>query len=133
MKNENLIHIKLENREAIQSKKDILLLERDLLKIVQTIKNYKKLRTEELNIKLKSHRKIKELTTNVTRLQRILPKIEIPDILEEDETSKSNEMDENKETVKKTLKIKAKEKTKKYDHSIESQLKEIQDKLSSLK
>ena len=43
-KEENFIHIKLENFEAITSKKDLLSSEINLLKIFQILENYKRLR-----------------------------------------------------------------------------------------
>ena len=40
MKNENLIHVKLEYGEALQARRDILLSEINLLRIVSIIKKY---------------------------------------------------------------------------------------------
>jgi len=81
MKNENLIHVKFEYEEACQSKKDILSLEMNLLKILRAIKKYHPLRSEELKTKSKLHRKIKEVITNIGKLQTILPRLKIPEIL----------------------------------------------------
>ena len=41
MKNENLIHVKLEYGEALQSKKDVLSSEMNLLRIAGIIKKYR--------------------------------------------------------------------------------------------
>ena len=58
MKGENnLIHIKLEFSEAVESKKDMLYSQQALLKLAQIIKQYRTLRTEELKLKLKIHKK----------------------------------------------------------------------------
>ncbi len=114
MTDEKLIHVKLEYEDAIQSKKNILSLEMDLLKTIQTIKRYNKHRSEELQLKIKLHRQIKTLLTEIRHLQKNLPELKIPQIL------KGHKIEE----------IIPKEKY--YDDSIESQLKKIQEKLDSL-
>lgn len=116
MKNENLIHIKLEYEEAIQSKKEILSSEMDLLKIARTIKKYHSARLEELKQKSRLHRKIKETITNIRKLQTILPKSQSPLILPED----------------KDIPLKTKTKKNPEQDNLEYQLQEIQDKLKSL-
>ena len=117
MKNENLIHVKLEYGEALQSKKDVLSSEMNLLRIAGIIKKYRIFRLEELKIKSKLHRKIKEVITNMGKIQIILPELKIPEILKKTE-----------ETEEPEIQIKE----KKYDANLESQLQEIQDKLNSL-
>ena len=117
MKNENLIHIRLGYKEVIQSKKDILSSEMDLLKIVKAIKKYRFLRLEELKMKLKLYRKIKEIKNNIKKLQTMLPTLKIPEILKKDKDSKE---------------IEKKIKEKQYDKTLESQLQEIQNKLKAL-
>ncbi len=118
MKNENLIHVRLEYSEALQSKREVLSSEMNLLRIVKTIKNYHILRTEELNIKTKLHRKIKEIITNIKKMQITLPILKIPEILKKDKKIEEPE------------KVQVKE--KQYDDSLESQLQEIQEKLKSI-
>lgn len=111
----NLIHVKIEYNEAIQAKKNILTSQINLLEILNSIKKYHTLRSNELKIKTKTHKKLKETTTNIRKLQITLPKIKIPEIL-------------NKNTNKPLKEIK---KTH-YDNSIESQLKDIQKKLQAI-
>jgi len=118
MKNENLIHVKLEYKEALESKRNILSSEINLLRIAKTIKKYRFLRMEELKIKLRLHRKIKEILTNMRKIQTTLPRLEIPEILKRD-----REIEEPDK-----LPIRERE----YDESLESQLQEIQDKLKSI-
>lgn len=120
MKSENLIHIKLEYPEAVQSKKDILSSQRDLIELLKTIKRYTLLRKEELNIKLKIYKKIKELKTNLGNLHQIIPKIKIPEILKKG-------AEETKEEFKES-----KKKKEPYDRDLESQLEEIQERLKRL-
>ena len=119
MKDENLIHVKLEYPEAVQSKKDILSSERDLINLLRMIKRYHLLRKKELDLKLKTHKKIKELKTNLSKLHQIIPKIKIPDILKKEE-----------EKPKEKLPVK---KIEEYeDKDLESQLQEIQERLRKL-
>ena len=114
MTGEKLIHVKLEYEDAIQSKKNILSLEMDLLKTIQTIKRYNKYRSEELQLKIKLHRQIKTLLTEIRRLQKNLPELKIPKILKEPEIAETTP------------------KEKHHEDNIESQLKKIQEKLDSL-
>lgn len=118
MKNENLIHVKLEYEEGIQSKKDVLSSERDLIRLIKVIRRYHLLRKEELDNKIRIYKKIKDLKLNLTKLVQILPKIKIPDILK-------------KEEGKKEL-ISSIKKKDSYDIDLETQLKEIQEKLKKL-
>ena len=114
MADEKLIHVRLEYEDAIQSKKDILSSEMDLLKIIQTIKKYHELRSKEFKLKIKLYRQIKTLLTEIRRLQKNLPELKIPKILKKHETK---EIISKKEIA---------------NDDIESQLREIQEKLNSL-
>lgn len=118
MNNENLIHVKFEYDEAIQGKKDILSSEIGLLQIAKAIKNHRTLRAEEFNAKLKLYKKIKELKLNLGKLQQILPKIKVPEILIE------------KKSFNQMEKI-SKEKQS-YNDDLESQLQEIKNRLKEL-
>jgi hypothetical protein len=123
MKNENLIHVKLEHKEALQSKKDILSSEMNLLRILQIIKKYHWLRSEELQLKLKFNKKIKEMVANIKKLQKILPELQIPSILKKEyngiKTEKVEmEIEETGDSP--------------YDKNLEQQLLEIQEKLKSI-
>ncbi len=119
MANENLIHVKLEFDEAIKSKRDILSSEMGLLKIIKAIKNRQALREEEFKVKINLAKKIRDLKADITKLQVILPKIKIPDILQE----KSE--DENTGRI-------AQIKKKTHSDDLESQLEEIQSRLRQL-
>jgi len=119
MKNENLIYVKFEHDEAIQSKKDILSSEMGLIKIVKIMKRYHLLRMEELKLKLKLYRRLKEINKDVKKLQATLPRVEIPKILKK-------EGEEEPKKVEKPQKVQV------YEDSLEVQLQEIQNKLKSL-
>lgn len=112
--NGNPIHIRLNHEESIDSKKNILSLEMNLLKIIKIIERYKNLREEELDIKNSLSKKIKEILTEIKRLKTILPKIK-----------------EEKEERKKE-KGKEKKKKKEDNEDIEFQLQIIKEKLKEL-
>jgi len=120
MKNENLIHVRLEYEEAVESKKNVLSSEMNLIRIMRIIKEYHSLRLNELKLKSSLYRKLKEIKKDIKSLQLILPKLELPQILKK-------EQPEIKEPEKEII-----PKEKKYDTSLESELKEIQEKLKAL-
>ena len=111
---ENLIHVGLNREELINSKKEILSTEADLIRILQTIKKYQLLRTNELKLKTRLLKKLKETKAEIKKLEEILPKPKIPKIL----LGIGNKKDEFKISSKKD--------------SLESQLEEIQKKLREL-
>lgn len=117
MKEQSLIHVRVDYSEAIQAKKDLLSSERDLIRLLKTMKNYNAIRGEELNTKLKLQKKMKELNINLSKLNETLPKIKIPGIL------KRGDLIE--ETIPKI-------KNEKDNSDLESQLREIQDRLRRL-
>ena len=118
MKNENLIHVKLEYEEALQSKKDILSSEMNLIKIMKVIRQYRFLRLKELKTKSKLHQRIKEVIANIKKTQTTLPKLKIPEILQKGKVIEAPKELEIKETP--------------HNKDLESQLRDIQEKLSSL-
>jgi hypothetical protein len=117
MKEQSLIHVKIDYMEAIQSKKDLLSSERDFIRVLKTMKKYNLLRKEELNTRLRMQNKMKDLKINLGKLSEILPKLKIPKILKK-----------NEEQEEKPLKIKQESK----DRDLESQLRDIQERLRKL-
>ena len=124
---EKLIHIKFEYEEAVQAKKDILFSQANLLRIAKAVKNYNTFRSEELKLKIKAHKKIKELLTDIGKLQQTIPKIKIPEILQ-----KTFEEDFKGSEGKPSVKIKIPAEKTRYDKDIETQLAEIQARLKRL-
>jgi len=114
---ENSIHVKLGYGEALQTKRDVLSSQINLLRIAKAIRGYGVYRSGELELKLILYKKLKELKMNLGKLQKILPKPEIPDRLKKEEQEK---------TEPKPKRIKPLEK------SIEEQLQEIQRRLNEL-
>ncbi|MBI2004211.1 hypothetical protein HYS72_01980 [Candidatus Pacearchaeota archaeon] len=111
---ESLIHVGLNREELINSKKEILSTEADLIRILQVIKKYQLLRTNELKLKTRLFKKLKETKAEIKKLEEILPKPKIPRIL----LGIENKKDEFKISSKKD--------------NLESQLEEIQKKLREL-
>ncbi len=119
MKEENLVYIKLEYNESIQSKRDILASQIGLLKLMKRIRHYRFLRIEELKLKAQMYGKIKELITNIKKIKTSFPKIKIPQL---------KKSEEKEEFVKKIRETKESD----YDKMLENQLQEIQEKLRSI-
>jgi len=122
MKDENLIHVKLTSGELMQSKRDILQTEMDLLKILQTLKKYKELRTKEFETKLEILKRIRAIKREIGSIETVFPKLKIPKILK----------DEEEPIVHKEKVTKKSEKERKYNDEIEEELRQIQNKLREL-
>lgn len=118
IKNDEFIHIKFDYGEALQSKRDLLYVEKSLMTITTRMEKYLSLRIEELKTRLNLHKESKELAASIRKIQRNMPQVKF--------SKKSEEEEEEKET-----KVQKVEK-KKYDESVESQLMEIQKKLNRL-
>lgn len=120
---ENTIHIKLEYEEAREAKKDFLSSQMNLLRIAKKIKEYQTLRREELNLKLKLSKNIKETKTSIGKIQRSLPILKIPEILKKhDEDIEIDEIESKIKTPRK----------EQHSENIEYELQEIQKKLDAL-
>ncbi len=114
-KEESTIHVKLENTEAIQSKRALLSSEMYLLKIIKALRRYNALRSNELRTKLKIQKELKSLKSNIKKIQNNYPKTKIPEKLRKDD----------KEPITKTEK-------KRATGNIEYELEDIKNKLLSL-
>jgi phosphoribosylaminoimidazole carboxylase (NCAIR synthetase) len=120
--NEGIFYVKLTQKEALQAKKDILANQISLLKTSRTIKNYSSLRNQEIILRIKLENYLKEFSTLVEKLQKVTPKIKIPEILQKrlHQNQTLNEIE--KEEVKKIT----------IENDLEKELKEIQDRLDAL-
>lgn len=119
-KGENFIHLKFEHEEAINSKRDLLTSEIDLLNITKSFGEFMALRALELKAKAKLFREMKKLVTEINRLEKALPEFEIPRIIKT--PTKRKEAGQEK----------AKGISIGKNEGIESQLQEIQRKLREL-
>ena len=124
MSNENLIHLKFEHEEAVESRKDLLASQVTLLKILKKIEEHRIYRTREFELKLDLYKKIRELKLGIGSLEKTLPKVKIPEILKKQENKEQQEQQEQqgKKVQKKEIR----------DLSIEEQLKGIQRELDAL-
>lgn len=120
-KEENLIHLRFNYSEAKTAKKDILSSEISLLKIAQAMKNYQKLRNDEIKLKEKIEGKLKLAKSDLAKLHRILPKVKMPKILSPEE----KDLKKAKVELKKEIEI------TKYG-TLEDQLRDIQKRLQML-
>lgn len=116
-----LIHIKFEQSEALNSKKQILLSEKTLIEIMKTIRNYKELRKKELIFKTKLQKKILETLNTIKKLQNALPKETFHDLPKKQDF----ELNYLQEKIKKA-------KEQKYNQDLENELRNIQEKLRSI-
>ncbi|MBU1129296.1 MAG: hypothetical protein KJ949_01545 [Nanoarchaeota archaeon] len=120
MTKENLIHVKINYEEAVDSKKEILSLQMNLLKVLRAIKNFGYLRTDELNQKTNFSKKIKSIKSDISKIQILLPKSEVPEKYKKKPEIKHRE-----------IKEKLIEKRESED-DLDMQLREIQEKLRAI-
>lgn len=119
MSSKELIYVKFEYPEALESKRGILSVQKALIDAGEKIKMHHELRMKELKTKTKLVARMKGAINVLKRLKKTLPIARIPKILR-------HGMEESME--KSELKV------KKISGSgdIENQLKEIQEKLKKL-
>ena len=122
MSSENVIHIRLDYMEALKTKRAILYSEIGSLNIAKKIAKYKEIRMEELGLKTRLYGKMKELKTNIKKLRGLLPSPKIPKII------KRQEKEKHQETERRTYGKGGKS----GERDIESQLREIQRRLTEL-
>ena len=120
MAKESLIHVKINYNEAVQSKKEILSLQMNLLKILRAVKNFGYFRTEELNEKTNLSKKVKLIKSDIKKMQTILPKSEVPE-----------KYKKKPEIKHKEIKEKLIEKIE-HEDDLDLQLREIQEKLQAI-
>lgn len=125
MKEQSVVHIKVDYEDALSNKKNILSAEANFLKVIKRIKRYELLRGEELNNRLRIQNKIKDLKTNMTKINEVFPKVKLPEILKKNEVEKKKKIEEQ-ENIKEPIKEKHEE------DDLETQLREIQEKLMKL-
>jgi len=119
------VHIKLENNEAVETKRNVLIAEMNLLKILKIMRKYQILKAKELKLKEKMRLNMNSSIINIGKLQHMLPKGKMPHILKEDEEAK------RKIQTYKPKDKKAELEKKRYD-DLELELQQIQEKLNSL-
>lgn len=124
MRGENLVHLKFGYQEALTGKREILYSEKVLLNLAGVIKRYHELRTSELKLKLKFHRKTKELIRKLKQGREAFPHLDVEKLLHK-EVEKNEKIKHPEEIIKVR-------KEPEPDNEIESQLREIQRKLNAI-
>ena len=118
MKEESVVYVKLEYEEALQSKRDILAAQIGLLKIIKMMKNYRIIRLEELKLKEKMYKKIKDLISNIKKIKTSFPTVKVPQLKKSDDELFREKLKETKKSS--------------GDDGLDAQLQEIQDKLRAI-
>jgi len=119
------VHIGINYNKAVSAKKDILNCEKEFLEIIGHIKKYDSLKKKEISLKSKVKKQISNLRLIITKIQEDLPKAE--------ETKRFDKIKyEEKVSIKPFKERKrAIPSAKKEDH-LETELREIQEKLDRL-
>jgi hypothetical protein len=120
----NAVHIRINYDKAISAKKDILNCEKDFLEIIKHIKTYDSLKKREISLKNKLKKEISGLKLMIIKTQEDLPKIEETDRFDKTRTEKITPLQKKE----KRIMVKS---IKKENH-LESELREIQEKLDRL-
>lgn len=124
MKSEEVRYVKLAGNEGVLAKRDILSMQMSLLRTLKTLRNFSKTRSEELKIKAKLFKTIKEFHSNISKIESNIPKLTTSPI------KKSNKKDaEEKEFSDLNIQSSI---TEKQNDDLESQLRDIQEKLKAL-
>jgi hypothetical protein len=118
MAEENPVYLKLEYDESLESKKDVLYSEINMLNLLKIMKNYNRLRSEELRAKSQAYKYIKELGIAMKKMKSSFPPF------------KTQEKEKKEELTKK---VEIKRKREDSDEDLNSQLQEIQNRLDSLR
>src|SRR6266498_1018291 len=115
---ENVIHIKLDYLEALKAKRSILSSQLGLLNMAKKIARYRTIRLEELGIKSQLNGKMKELKSNIRKIQNLLPNPKVPRMAKREE-----------HVIEKRVE---RENIAQNEGDLESQLREIQRRLERL-
>ncbi len=102
--------------EALESKKDILSSEMSFLNLIKIIRRYNSLKMEELIVKERMYKAIKELNGLMKKTKASFPFLKIP------------EKAKREEVIKKEITLPE----ERFDEDLENQLRDIQEKLKSI-
>ena len=115
MEEQNPVYLRLSYSESAESKKNILSLEISLLSLIKIMRRYNSLRAEESKLKSGIDNAIKVLGSKIKMVQAVFPFVKLPKKAKAEEIKKrAEDIDEN------------------LDTDLESQLREIQEKLKRI-
>lgn len=119
---EHVVHIRFGPHDLVRSKREILNSEASMVKILKALKNYKKHRFNELKLKKEFLKNLKGAKRDLEKAEKDLPMIpkKVKEKIHEDDDKKDKGPSEKEK----------KEKQKSED--LDSQLREIKEKLRSL-
>jgi len=141
-------YLKLNYAEAVYGKKNLLHSQLGLLTSVQNLEKYRKLREEELVLKIALRKKLEESKELLDAFERLLPKTKAEEELEAEERamerSKELELRKVQLEAKKIMNQEEKEQVKQIQHKhkkhkhrqksqLESEIDEIKKNLSTLR
>ncbi len=118
--NKTIIHIKLDQAEALDSKRALLSTQLNSIKLVKIMKRYWLLRSQECSIKQQTEIRIKTLKKFLSQILQQLPEPEIPEILKKGREKHVWQRDQEEFEEDE------------QDRQLEKELKEIQEKLAAL-
>lgn len=117
------IHIKVEYPEAVEGKKNMLILEKGMLEMVNHVRNYDNLRKKEFNIKTQIKKNFAELTGLISAIEANMPREEA-EFTKEKYKKEAKVMEMQKHVKKKEVEHKKSE--------IERQIEDIRSQLARL-
>ena len=120
---EKLIHLKIGYLDSLETKKDVLTLQKDLIGLAGQIERFNSVRISEINSKIKLGIVMRKTVDSLKKLKGILPDPKVPKILIKENAEKP---------AKKEKKLDMKMQKIRDERDIESQLRDIQNKLGSL-
>ena len=110
----SIIHIKLENSELNEARRNLLQSEVNIINIINSMKSYQEKRDVELRLKLKLKKLIAEIGEDMQKIHNNFPKLadiypSAPEIPEEKLIRKSHKLDRfESETSKELMRIQKK-------------------------
>jgi len=117
--NQELVHIKFDYEETLNNKKQLLLSQKNMLRLIRILRQYKELRIKELKLKQKLNEKLTTTSKNIKQIEKIFPKLKQEKPKKIDEVKKLDKIIKNEEEI--------------HEKTIEEELKQIQKKLSAIK
>ena len=132
--NHELIHVKFEYPEALEGKKELLTLQQSFLKTADKIGKFNSLRSEEMKTKLRLQKKMREVSGILKDFRKMLPEAKVPHLKKEELKLSIEKLKVEKEKTKmiESRASKPKSKIEYASDDLESQIREIQEKLNSL-
>lgn len=133
---ENIIHIGLNYNEAVDTKKNLLLCETNLLEIIKKMQAYSKIKKRGAILKNRLKKNLLIIKESIKNIEEELPKIQRKGIFEE-KAEKSNRLEINPEKLremqlKRIKEHEDKERENKKNYEIKSELEKIKQRLSEL-